>query len=129
MNYTKKVMNNFMKPKNMGIIKNPDGVGKIGNPQCGDIMEVYIKVNKKGKKRILKDIKFKTFGCAAAIATSSMVTQIAKGKTLEEAQKIKYDKVVEFLGGLPKIKLHCSMMATQALDRAIKNYKEKKNGS
>jgi len=125
MNYTKKVMSNFMKPKNMGIIKNPDGIGKVGNPQCGDIMEVYIKVDERGKKKILKDIKFKTFGCAAAIATSSMVTQLAKGKTLEEVEKIKYDKVVESLGGLPKIKLHCSMMATEALGKAIKNYKEK----
>lgn len=125
MNYTKKVMQNFMNPKNMGVIKNPDGVGRVGNPQCGDIMEVYIKVDEKGKKKILKDVKFKTFGCAAAIATSSVVTQLAKGKTLEEAGKIKYDKVVKSLGGLPKIKVHCSMMATEALDKAIKDYKEK----
>lgn len=124
--YTKKVMKNFMNPKNMGEIKNADGVGRVGNPQCGDIMEVFIKVDERGKKKILRDIKFKTFGCAAAIATSSMITQLAKGKPLDEVEKIKYDKVVESLGGLPKVKIHCSMMASEALGKAIKNYKEKK---
>ena len=125
MNYNKKVLKNFMNPKNMGIIKNADAVGKVGNPQCGDIMEAYIKVDKKGKKEIIKEVKFKTFGCAAAIATSSMLTQIAKGKSLDEVEKIKYDQVVKSLGGLPNIKIHCSMMATEALNNAIKNYKNK----
>lgn len=117
----------FMNPKNMGEIKNPDGVGKVGNPMCGDIMWVYIKVGKdKKRKEIIKDIKFKTFGCAAAIATSSMITQVAKGKTLEEAEKIKYKEVVDSLGGLPPIKIHCSHLAIEALNKAIANYKNKK---
>lgn len=122
--YNKKVMKLFMNPKNMGEIKNADGIGKVGNPVCGDIMHVYIKVGKnKLKKEIIKDIKFKTFGCASAIATSSMITQIAKGKTLDEAKKIKYKDVVESLGGLPSIKIHCSQLATEALNKAIENYK------
>ena len=108
LNYNKKVMKLFMNPKNMGEIKDADGIGKVGNPVCGDIMWVYIKVEKDKKKKgkeILKDVKFKTFGCASAIATSSMITQIAKGKTLEEAKKIKYQDVVDSLGGLPSIKI------------------------
>ncbi|VVB83859.1 Iron-sulfur cluster assembly scaffold protein IscU 2 [uncultured archaeon] len=123
--YSKKVMQNYMNPKNLGEIKDADGIGRVGNPTCGDIMEVYIKVEKKGKKKIIKDIKFKTFGCAAAIATSSMVTQLAKGKTFAEAEKIKYDNVVESLGGLPRVKVHCSMMATEALKKAIEDYEKK----
>ena len=127
LDYNKKVMKLFMNPKNMGEIKNADGIGKVGNPVCGDIMEVYIKVGKnKDKKEIIKDIKFKTFGCAAAIATSSAISQTAKGKTLEEAEKIKYKNVVESLGGLPPIKVHCSELAIKALNEAIKNYKMKR---
>jgi nitrogen fixation NifU-like protein len=124
LNYSKKVMNEFTNPKNMGEIKNPSGVGKIGNPTCGDIMEVYIKVekNKKGEE-IIKDIKFKTFGCAAAIATSSMITKLAKGKSIKNAEKINYKDIVKSLGGLPNIKIHCSTMANQALKKAIENYK------
>ena len=117
----------FMNPKNMGEIKDADGIGKVGNPTCGDIMWVYIKVGKDKKgKEILKDVKFKTFGCASAIATSSMITQIAKGKTLEDAEKIKYQEVVDSLGGLPAIKIHCSTLATEALNMAIVDYKKKK---
>ncbi len=117
-------MKEFMNPKNMGEIKNPSGVGKIGNPTCGDIMWVYIKVEKNEKgEEILKDIKFKTFGCAAAIATSSMITKLAKGKKLSEVEKINYKDVVESLGGLPNIKIHCSAMASQALKKAIEDYK------
>jgi nitrogen fixation NifU-like protein len=126
LNYSKEVMRNFMNPKNLGEIKNADGIGEIGNPVCGDIMHVYIKVKKEKNKEIISDIKFKTFGCAAAIATSSMVTQLAKGKTLKDAEKIKYEDVVKSLGGLPKVKVHCSMMAQEALKLAIKDY-EKKN--
>jgi len=127
LNYNKKVMKLFMNPKNMGEIKNADGIGKVGNPVCGDIMWVYIKVGKNNKgKEFIKDIKFKTFGCAAAIATSSMITQIAKGKTIEEAKKIKYNDVVNSLGELPSIKIHCSTLATEALNKAIENYKSKK---
>jgi nitrogen fixation protein NifU and related proteins len=130
LNYNKKVMKLFMNPKNMGEIKDADGVGKVGNPVCGDIMWVYIKVGKDKKKKdkeFIKDIKFKTFGCAAAIATSSMITQVAKGKTLEDAKKIKYKEVVDSLGGLPLIKIHCSQLATEALNKAIENYKNKKD--
>jgi len=127
--YSKKVMKNFKNPKNMGEIKNADGFGKVGNPTCGDIMEVSIKVEKDNKnKEILKDVKFKTFGCAAAIATSSMITQIAKGKPLKEVEKIKYSDIVTELGGLPKVKVHCSMMAQEALNKAIKNYRNKDGG-
>jgi nitrogen fixation protein NifU and related proteins len=126
--YSKEVMKNFTHPKNMGEIKNPDGIGKVGNPTCGDIMQVYIQVVKdKDKKEHIKDIKFKTFGCAAAIATSSMVTQLAKGKTIDEAKKIKYEDVMKSLGGLPRVKVHCSMMAQEALNAAIKDYKNKKD--
>ncbi len=125
--YSKKVMQNFLHPKNMGEIKNPDGVGKIGNPVCGDVMWLYIKVgkNKKGEE-IIKDVKFKTFGCAAAIATSSMITQLAKGKTLKEAEKITRNDVAESLKGLPPIKMHCSNLASDALKKAIEDYRKKK---
>ncbi len=124
--YNKKVMENFMHPKNMGEIKNPDGIGEIGNPMCGDIMKVFIKVekNKQGKE-FIKDIKFKTFGCAAAIASSSILTQIAKGKELRIAEEIKMKDIIKELEELPKIKNHCSAMASEALKRAIKNYQEK----
>ena len=127
MQYNKQVMKHFMKPKNMGEIKNPDGVGKVGNPTCGDIMKVFIKVgkNKKGEE-IIKDIKFQTFGCASAIASSSMLTELAKGKTFEESEKIKMKEIVKNLGGLPKLKLHCSAMASETLKKAIDDYKSKK---
>jgi nitrogen fixation NifU-like protein len=130
LDYSKEVMKNYMNPKNLGEIKNADGIGKVGNPTCGDIMWLYIKVEKDKKgNEIIKDIKFKTFGCAAAIATSSMVTQLAKGKTIQEAEKIKYDEVMKSLGGLPRVKVHCSMMAQEALKLAIKDYEKKKNNS
>jgi len=117
-----------MNPKNMGEIKNPDGVGKVGNPTCGDIMQVYIKVGKdKNNKEFIKDIKFKTFGCGAAIATSSMITQIAKGKELDEAKKITREDVAKSLEGLPPLKMHCSNLASDALKKAIEDYNKKKN--
>jgi nitrogen fixation NifU-like protein len=121
--YTKKVMKYFRDPHNYGRIKNPDGVGKVGNPVCGDVMWLYIKVgkNKKGKE-IIKDIKFETFGCVAAIATSSVITDLAKGKTLENALKIDKKQIAESLGGLPPIKLHCSVLAADALFEAIYDY-------
>jgi nitrogen fixation NifU-like protein len=121
--YSKEVKQNFLHPKNMGEMKNPDGVGKVGNPTCGDVMQIQIKV----KDNKIKDIKFKTFGCAAAIATSSMVTQIAKGKTIEEAGKITREDVAKSLKGLPPIKMHCSNLASDALKKAIEDY-ENKNG-
>ncbi len=126
MQYNKKVIQHFMNPKNMGEIKNPDGVGKVGNPRCGDIMKVFIKVgkNKKGEE-IIKEIKFQTFGCASAIASSSMLTELAKGTTFKRAQEIDMKEIVKNLGGLPIIKLHCSAMASETLKKAIKDYKLK----
>jgi len=116
--YSDKVMELFKKPHNLGKMKNPDGVGKVGNQVCGDVMYIYIKV----KGNIIKDIKFETFGCAAAIATSSMITDLAKGKTLEEALEITRENVAKEVGGLPTIKLHCSNLAADALHEAIKDY-------
>ena len=124
MKYSKEVLENFMHPKNMGEIKDADGIGKVGNPTCGDIMWVYIKVDKKTDK--ISDIKFKTFGCAAAIATSSMITQIAKGKKLKDAEKISMKDVAKKLGGLPPLKMHCSELAKEALEKAIKDYEKNK---
>ena len=120
--YSDKVMEHFRNPKNMGEIKNADGVGAVGNPICGDLMTIYIKV----KNDKIFDIKFQTFGCAAAIATSSMITELAKGKTLDEAIRITRDDVAKELNGLPPIKMHCSNLATDALHEAIKNYLKKK---
>jgi nitrogen fixation NifU-like protein len=126
--YSKEVMKNYMNPKNLGEIKNADGVGKVGNPTCGDMMWLYIKVDKDKKgKEIIQDIKFKTFGCAAAIATSSMITQLAKGKTLKDAGKITRSDVADSLKGLPPIKMHCSNLASEALRAAIKDYEKKKH--
>ena len=126
--YSKKVMEHFLHPENMGEIKDADGVGKVGNIICGDVMWIYIKVGKDEKgRRIIKDIKFKTLGCAAAIATSSMITELAKGKTLEEAMKITRDDVASELGGLPPVKMHCSNLAAEALHEAIYDYLKKNN--
>lgn len=124
-NYSKKVIENFLKPKNIGEIKNPDGVGKVGNPICGDILWIYIKIGKNKKNQeIIKDIKFKTFGCSTAIATASMVTQLAKKKQLKDAKKISEKDIFDSLGGLPSIKKHCSNLASKALKEAIKNWEE-----
>ena len=116
--YSEKVMDHFKNPRNVGDMENPDGVGHVGNPVCGDIMELYIKV----KDGIIVDAKFKTFGCGAAIATSSMVTEIVKGKSIEEALKISNKAVVEALDGLPAVKMHCSVLAEDALKSAIEDY-------
>jgi len=116
--YSEKVMEHFFNPRNVGEIPDADGVGTVGNPICGDMMTIYIKV-KDGR---IADIKFKTFGCGAAIATSSMVTEMAKGMTLEEALKISREEVADELGGLPPIKMHCSNLAADALHRAIEDY-------
>ena len=123
--YSDKVRKYFLHPKNMGEIKDANGIGKIGNEICGDVMVIYIKVENKKGKEIIKDIKFKAFGCAAAIATSSMITELAKGKTIEEANKIGLRDVAESLGGLPNIKMHCSSMAEKALKKAIEVYQKK----
>jgi nitrogen fixation NifU-like protein len=119
--YNEKVMQHFMNPHNVGEIKEADGIGEIGNPVCGDMMTFYIKV----KDNKIEDVKFKTFGCGAAIAVSSMVSDIAKGKTLEEALKISNKDVANELGGLPKNKMHCSNLGADALHAAIKDYLKK----
>lgn len=119
--YSKEVMDHFAAPRNVGEIKDADGMGEIGNPVCGDMMTFYIKV----KDNTLEDIKFKTFGCGAAIAVSSMVSEMAKGKTLKEALKITNQDVAKELGGLPKNKLHCSNLGADALHAAIEDYKKK----
>jgi len=124
--YTKKVIEHFKNPHNMGRMKNPDGIGKVGNIICGDVMWLYIKVGKDKKGReIIKNIKFETFGCVAALATSSVITDLARGKTIEEALKINRNDVVKSLGGLPPIKLHCSVLAADALTEAIYDYLSK----
>jgi nitrogen fixation NifU-like protein len=120
--YSEKVMEHFKNPRNVGEIPDADGVGTVGNPVCGDLMTMYIKV----KDDRIMDIKFKTFGCGAAIATSSMTTELAKGKTLEEASKITRANVAESLDGLPAQKMHCSNLAADALKAAINDYLEKK---
>jgi nitrogen fixation NifU-like protein len=120
--YSEKVMDHFANPRNVGEIPDADGIGKVGNPQCGDVMWLYIKV----KDDIITDIKFKTFGCGAAIATSSMITELARGKTLEEAKKISRQDVATSLDGLPPQKMHCSNLASDALREAIKDYEAKK---
>lgn len=123
--YTEKVMEHFEHPHNVGEIENADGIGRVGNPVCGDIMNLYIKVR---DGRIV-DAKFKTFGCGAAIATSSMVTDLVIGKTIEEALTISNDAVTEALGGLPTQKRHCSVLAEQALHAAIEDYQKKLAGA
>ena len=122
--YSKTVMDHFRKPRNVGIIEDADGVGEIGNPLCGDMMTIYVKVNNEH----IDDIKFQTFGCGSAIAVSSMITEIAKGKSLEEAKSITNKDVAEALDGLPKNKLHCSNLGADALQAAIKDYEDRKAG-
>ena len=119
--YSEKVMDHFRNPRNVGELEGPDGIGHVGNPVCGDIMELYIKI----EDGVITDAKFKTFGCGAAIATSSMVTELVKGKTVEEALRISNRAVAEALGGLPPIKMHCSVLAEEALKSAIEDYLEK----
>ncbi|MBP6922223.1 Fe-S cluster assembly scaffold protein NifU [Candidatus Dojkabacteria bacterium] len=116
--YSQKVMDHFMNPRNVGSIENPDGVGEVGNPRCGDIMRIYLKID----NDVITDIKFQTFGCGAAVATSSMITEMVKGKNIKEALKISNQNVAEALGGLPPVKMHCSNLAAQALKAAIDNY-------
>ena len=119
--YSEKVMEHFRNPRNMGEIPDADGVGNVGNPVCGDMMTIYIKV----KDNRIDDIKFKTFGCGAAVATSSMITELAKGKTLEEAMKITRANVADALDGLPLVKMHCSNLAADGLHAAIEDYYKK----
>ena len=121
MEYTEQVMDHFMNPRNMGEMENPDGVGTVGNAKCGDIMRIYIKV----ENDVITDVSFKTFGCGAAIATSSKATELVKGKTLDEALQITNKMVMDSLGGLPPVKVHCSVLAEEALHAAIQDYKDR----
>lgn len=119
--YSEKVMEHFLNPQNVGELEHADGIGEVGNPKCGDIMRMYIKV----ENDVITDIKFKTFGCGAAVATSSMATELVKGKTIEEALQITNQHVAEALEGLPPIKMHCSNLAQQAIKAAIDDYRKK----
>ena len=121
MNYSKKVLEHFRHPKNVGKIRQADGVGEVGNLVCGDIMRLYIKV----KEEVIEDVKFETYGCAAAIATSSVVSEMAKGKKIDEVLKMNNRDIIRALGGLPPIKIHCSLLALEALKAAIGDYKKK----
>jgi nitrogen fixation NifU-like protein len=121
--YSEKVMDHFSNPRNMGEIENPSGVGLVGNPKCGDIMQMFIKVN---EDEVIEDVKFKTFGCGAAIATSSMATELIKGKTVDEALRLTNSAVVEALEGLPPAKIHCSVLAEEAVKKAVEDYRSKK---
>lgn len=120
MMYSEKVMDHFRHPRNVGEIPDANGVGEVGNPQCGDIMKIYIKV----EDDVIKDIKFKTFGCGSAIASSSMATELIKGKTLEDAWELTNKAVAEALDGLPPVKMHCSVLAEEAIHKAINDYRE-----
>ena len=124
MEYTEQVMDHFMNPRNMGEMEDASGVGTVGNAKCGDIMRIYIKV----EGDVITDVKFKTFGCGAAIATSSKATELVKGKTLDEALQITNKMVMDALGGLPPVKVHCSVLAEEALHAAIQDYKDKLAG-
>lgn len=122
MDYSAKVMDHFTNPRNMGSIENSDGIGEVGNAKCGDIMKIFLKI----EDDRIADVKFQTFGCGAAIASSSMATELIKGKTLEEAWKLSNKAVAEALDGLPPIKMHCSMLAEEAIHEAINDYLKKK---
>ena len=124
--YSKEVMDHFMNPRNVGTIDNANGVGETGNPTCGDIMKIYLDIQEVDGVEVIKDVKFQTFGCGAAVATSSMVTEMVKGKSLADAEKISNAAVAAALGGLPPVKMHCSNLAANALHEAIKNYRSKK---
>lgn len=119
--YSEKVMDHFMNPRNVGEIENPSGVGTVGNPKCGDIMKIYLDI----EDDIIKDVKFKTFGCGAAVATSSMATELVKGKTIKEAMQITNKAVMQALDGLPPVKIHCSVLAEEALQAALWDYAQK----
>ena len=123
MDYSEKVMDHFANPRNVGVIEDANAVGEVGNAKCGDIMKMYMKINDEG---VIEDIKFKTFGCGAAIATSSMATEMVKGKTIEEALKLTNKAVAEALDGLPPVKMHCSVLAEEAIQAALTDYYTRK---
>lgn len=122
--YSEIVMDHFRNPRNAGTMENPDGVGQVGNPKCGDIMKIYLKIN---KNEIIEDVKFETFGCGSAIASSSIATEMIKGKSVHEAVELSNKAVVEALGGLPPVKIHCSVLAEQAVKSALYDYAQKNN--
>ena len=121
--YSEKVMDHFQHPRNVGVIEDANGVGEVGNAKCGDIMKIYLKI----EDDIIKDVKFETFGCGSAIASSSMATELIKGKTIEEALAVTNKQVVDALGGLPAYKLHCSVLAEESIKTAVKNYYDRNN--
>lgn len=121
MDYSDKVMDHFANPRNVGEIKDADGIGEVGNPKCGDIMKIYLKIS----NGIITDVKFKTFGCGAAVATSSMATELIKGKKIEDALKVTNKAVMEALDGLPPVKVHCSVLAEEAIKAAVSDYYKK----
>lgn len=121
--YSEKVMDHFMNPRNVGDVENANAVGEVGNAKCGDIMKISMKINDNG---VIEDVKFKTFGCGAAVATSSIATEMIKGKTVEEAEKLSNKAVIEALDGLPPAKIHCSVLAEEAVKAALKDYHEKR---
>ena len=123
--YSEKVMDHFRNPRNLGVLEDANAIGEVGNAKCGDIMRMYLDID--DKTHIIKDCKFKTFGCGAAVATSSMATELVKGKTIEEAMKVTNKAVMEALDGLPPIKVHCSLLAEQAIHAALWDYAEKHN--
>ena len=127
MQYSKKVIEHFKNPHNQGRIKNADAIGQVGNPSCGDVMKIYLKIDNKKGEKIIKDIKFETLGCAAAISVSSALTDMVKGKTIKAALKITKDQIVKNLGGLPPVKVHCSMLGVEALHQAIEKYNKINN--
>jgi len=124
--YSRKVLDHFRNPRNMGTMKKADAVAQAGNPVCGDVMKIYLKVSQKKGEDFIKEIKFQTLGCAAAIATTSMMTEMVKGKTLKEALKVNNLTIAKFLGGLPPVKMHCSVLSQQLLRRAIQQWQRKK---
>ena len=124
--YSKKVLEHFRHPKNVGEIKNPDGMATVGNPVCGDVLRLFIKIGKKDNQEFIKEAKFLTLGCGAAVATSSILTEMVKGKPLSQAEKITKQAIAKALGGLPPTKLHCSVLAADALKKAIENYRSNK---
>lgn len=123
--YTEKVVDYFMNPRNAGKLEDANAIGEVGNPRCGDVMKIYLKIN---DQEVIEDIKFETFGCAAAIATSSMITEMVKGKTIKEALAINNKDVAEALGGLPPAKLHCSLLAQEGIEAAVADYFIRKTG-
>ena len=122
--YTEKVLDHFQNPRNVGELENANGVGMVGNAKCGDIMQMFIRVN---EDEVIEEVTFKTFGCGAAVATSSMATELIKGKTVEEALKLSNEAVVEALEGLPPAKIHCSVLAEEAVKAAVEDYRNRKN--